>query len=142
MDHRATASKLGLNSALTATCFNAIVDNAYDASQIASMDQPVEVSGIVTSIALHAGNFVEDLLTQYAQARPWILLAEGGSNTYVSSAMPQKRNLACFHRTRRDASTSIALATAEGATHNITPHESDPKEVKTTALWSTAPSLC
>ncbi|HEY9096306.1 MAG TPA: argininosuccinate lyase [Hydrogenophaga sp.] len=111
--------------------FNVIVDNAYDASQIASMDQPVEVSGIVTSIALHAGNFVEDLLTQYAQARPWILLAEGGSNTYVSSAMPQKRNPGLLNRTRRDASTSIALATGVVLrTHNITPGMSDPKEVK------------
>jgi argininosuccinate lyase len=111
--------------------FAATVDNAYDASQISSMDQPVEASAIVTSIALHAGNFVEDLMTQYAQARPWILLAEGGSNTYVSSAMPQKRNPGLLNRTRRDASTSIALAAgAVLRTHNITPGMSDPKEVK------------
>src|SRR3546814_2965905 len=38
--------------------FTALVDNAYDASQISSMDQPVEVASIVTSIALHTGNFV------------------------------------------------------------------------------------
>ncbi len=54
--------------------FEALVDNAYDASQISSMDQPVEVASIVTSIALRAGNFVEDVMTQYAQPRPWILL--------------------------------------------------------------------
>ena len=111
--------------------FARTVDNAYDASQISSMDQPVEVSGIVTSIALHTGNFVEDMLTQYAQARPWILLAEGGNNTYVSSAMPQKRNPGLLNRTRRDASTTIALATGVVLrTHNITPGMSDPKEVK------------
>ena len=72
--------------------FAGVVDNAYDASQIASMDQPVEIGSIVTAIALHSGNFVEDVMTQYAQTRPWILLQEGGGNTYVSSAMPQKRN--------------------------------------------------
>ena len=44
--------------------FAAIVDNAYDAAQISSVDEPVEAGAIVTSIALHAGNFVEDLMTQ------------------------------------------------------------------------------
>ncbi len=111
--------------------FAATVDNAYDASQISSMDQPVEVAGIVTGIALHAGNFVEDIMTQYAQARPWMLLAEGGVNTYVSSAMPQKRNPGLLNRTRSDASTAIALANGVVLqAHNITPGMSDPKDVK------------
>jgi argininosuccinate lyase len=68
------------------------VDNAYDAGPDRSAELPVEVGALVTSIALHAGAFIEDVMTQYAQPRPWILLAEGGGNTYVSSAMPQKRN--------------------------------------------------
>lgn len=111
--------------------FATIVDNAYDASQIASMDQPVEVGAVVTSIALHVGNFIEDLMTQYAQARPWILLQEGADTTYVSSAMPQKRNPGILNNTRRDASTSISLAMgAVIRMHNITPGMPDPKEVK------------
>ena len=111
--------------------FAALVDNAYDASQISSMDQPVEVGAIVTSIALHSGHFVEDILTQYAQARPWILLAEGGSNTYVSSAMPQKRNPGLLNSTRRDASTAISLAMGVVIqSHNITPGMVDPKEIR------------
>ena len=111
--------------------FAAIVDNAYDAAQIASMDQPVEVGAVVTSVALHVGNFIEDMMTQYAQPRPWILLTEGGSNTYVSSAMPQKRNPGILNNTRRDASTVIALAMGSILrTHNITPGMPDPKEVK------------
>ena len=61
--------------------FAAIVDNAYDASQISSMDEPVEAGAVVTGIALHIANFVQDLMTQYAQSRPWILLQEGGDNT-------------------------------------------------------------
>jgi argininosuccinate lyase len=111
--------------------FAAIVDNAYDASQISSVDEPVEASAIVTSVALHTGSFVQDVMTQYAQSRPWILLQEGGSNTYVSSAMPQKRNPGLLNRTRSDASTAISLA--QGVVfqaHNITPGMSDPKEVK------------
>jgi argininosuccinate lyase len=111
--------------------FATIVDNAYDAAQISSMEEPVEVAAIVTSIALHAGQFVEDLLTQYAQPRPWILLAEGDGNTYVSSAMPQKRNPGLLNSTRRDASTAVSLAMGVVIqAHNITPGMSDPKEVK------------
>jgi len=111
--------------------FTALVDNAYDASQISSMDQPVEAASIVTSIALHAGNFVEDVMTQYAQSRPWILLQEGGGNTYVSSAMPQKRNPGLLNDTRSDASTAVTLAMGPVLqTHNITPGMSDPKSVK------------
>lgn len=111
--------------------FAATADNAYDAGQIASMEHPVEVGGLVTSVALHAGHFVEDVLTQYAQPRPWILLQEGGANTYVSSAMPQKRNPGLLNNTRRDASAALALA--HGVVlqaHNITPGMADPKEVR------------
>lgn len=111
--------------------FSAIVDNAYDASQISSAEEPVEVGAVVTSIALHAGHFIEDLLTQYAQSRPWILLAEGGANTYVSSAMPQKRNPGLLNSTRSDASTAITLAIGTVIqAHNITPGMPDPKEVR------------
>ncbi|MGP1613660.1 MAG: lyase family protein, partial [Pollutimonas bauzanensis] len=112
--------------------FSGIVDNAYDASQIASMEHPVEVGAVVTSIALHTGHFVEDLLTQYAQPRPWILLEEGGENTYVSSAMPQKRNPGLLNDTRSSASTALTLAFGPAIqAHNITPGMSDPKSSKT-----------
>lgn len=111
--------------------FAAIVDNAYDASQISSMEHPVEAGAIVTSIALHAGNFIEDVMTQYDQARPWMLLTEGGSDTYVSSAMPQKRNPGLLNSTRREASTAFSLAMGVAIqVHNITPGMSDAKEVR------------
>jgi argininosuccinate lyase len=111
--------------------FSRIVENAYDASQISSMDEPVEVGAIVISISLRAGHFVEDLMGQYAHSRPWILLAEGGGNTYVSSAMPQKRNPGLLNSARRDASTAITLAMGPMIrAHNITPGMPDPKEVR------------
>jgi argininosuccinate lyase len=110
--------------------FGGLVDNAYDASQISSMDEPVEVASIVTSVALHTGNFIEDIMTQYAESRPWILLQEGGGNTYVSSAMPQKRNPGLLNSARSDASTAITLAMGPVIqAHNITPGMSDPKDV-------------
>lgn len=117
--------------------FAALVDNAYDASQIAAADLPVEVGGIVTGIALHVGGFIEDVMTQYAQARPWILLREGGGttgggNTYVSSAMPQKRNPGLLNGTREDASTALSLAMGPVfRAHNIPPGMPDAKDAKT-----------
>ncbi|RYE72095.1 MAG: argininosuccinate lyase, partial [Hyphomicrobiales bacterium] len=111
--------------------FAGIVDNAYDAGQISSTEQPVEVASIVTSIALHAGAFIEDVMTQYAQPRPWILLQEGGGNTYVSSAMPQKRNPGLLNDTRQSASTAVTLAMGPVIqAHNITPGMGDAKDVR------------
>ena len=112
--------------------FAAIADNAYDAGQISSTEHPVEVGAVVTGIALHVGHFIEDVMTQYAQPRPWILLQEGGGNTYVSSAMPQKRNPGLMNDTRREASTAIALAMGPVIrAHNITPGMGDSKDAKT-----------
>lgn len=116
--------------------FAGLVENAYDASQIAAADLPVEVGGIVTGIALHVGGFIEDVMTQYAQARPWILLREGGGttgggNTYVSSAMPQKRNPGLLNGTREDASTALSLAMGPVfRAHNIPPGMPDAKGAK------------
>ena len=109
--------------------FSAIVDNAYDAAQISPVDAPVEVGGIVASIALHTGSFVEDVLTQYAQPRPWILLQEGGGNTYVSSAMPQKRNPGLLNSTRQAASTAMTLSMGPMIrAHNLPPGMYDAKD--------------
>ena len=109
--------------------FAAIVDNAYDAAQISSSEYPVEVAGIVTSIGLHVGHFIQDVLAQYGQTRPWILLQVRGMNTRVSSAMPQKQNPILLTETRRDVSSALALAMGPVMrAHNITPGMQDPKE--------------
>ena len=111
--------------------YAATVDNAYDAAQISAVDLPVEVGAIVTAISLHAGAYIEDVMTQYAQARPWILLQEGGGNTYVSSAMPQKRNPGLLNSTRRDASQAINLGSGTALmAHNLPPGMQDGKEVR------------
>jgi len=109
--------------------FSATVDNAYDAAQIAAVDQPVEAGAIVMAVALHTGSFIEDVMTQYAQTRPWILLKEGGGNTYVSSAMPQKRNPGLLNSTRRDASYALTLGMGAAVqAHNLPPGMQDPKD--------------
>ncbi|MFC0407458.1 lyase family protein [Roseomonas elaeocarpi] len=120
--------------------FAATVDNAYDAAQISAAEMPVEMGAVATSIALHAGAFVEDVMTQYAQARPWILLREGDGNTYVSSAMPQKRNPGLLNDTRAQASMVVTLGMGRAiSAHNIPPGMSDPKSVRdNTAVLSGA----
>ena len=100
--------------------FDAISYNAFDANQIYSFEYGVEAGYLVTSLALRIGNFIEDVMQQYAQPRPWIILQEGGANTFVSSAMPQKRNPGILNKTRAAAST--LLGSAVGAvfrSHNI-----------------------
>lgn len=122
LDRRRMADYLG---------FATLVDNAYDASQIAAVDLPVEAGGIVTGVALHVGSFIEDVMTQYAQPQPWILLREGGGNTYVSSAMPQKRNPGLLNGTREDASTALSLAMGPiFKAHNTPPGMPDAKSAK------------
>ena len=110
--------------------FPATEENAYDAAQIAAAEMPVEIGAIATGIALHAGAFVEDIMTQYAQPRPWILLREGDGNTYVSSAMPQKRNPGLLNDTRAQASRVVTLGIGRAIQgHNIPPGMSDAKSV-------------
>jgi argininosuccinate lyase len=110
--------------------FPGTIDNAYDAAQIAAAELPVEIGAISTCIALHAGAFIEDIMTQYAQPRPWILLREGGGNTYVSSAMPQKRNPGLLNDTRSQASRVVSMGIGRAIqAHNIPPGMNDAKSI-------------
>lgn len=100
--------------------FDSIAYNTYDAGQVFPQEAPLEMGGIASSIAIHIGGFIEEIMQQYAQPRPWILLREGNGNTYVSSAMPQKRNPGILNRARTDCSTLLGMA-VEGTfrAHNI-----------------------
>lgn len=100
--------------------FDEIAYNTYDAGQVFPQEAPVEMGAVASSIAIHMGSFIEEIMQQYAQPRPWILLREGDGNTYVSSAMPQKRNPGILNKARTDCST--LLGTAVGGVfraHNI-----------------------
>lgn len=116
------------------------VMNAYDAAQISSMEHPVEIGAVLIGISLHVGHLIEDIMTQYAQANPWILLETGNGNTYASSAMPQKKNPGLLNDTRADASSLIAMGLAPLIrAHNITPGMSDPKSSReNSVMMSTA----
>lgn len=108
--------------------FDRPVENAYDAAQFKSTDEATELAAVLTAIALHVCTFIQDVSVQYAQPRPWILLQKGGENTYVSSAMPQKRNPGLMIYTRIAASKLLGEAnTIVMLAHNIVPGMTDPK---------------
>ena len=90
--------------------FDEIAYNTYDAGQVFPQEAPVEMGAVASSIAIHMGSFIEEIMQQYAQPRPWILLREGDGNTYVSSAMPQKRNPGILNKARTDCSTLLGTA--------------------------------
>ena len=106
--------------------FDGLAYNTYDAVQVYATEEGVEAGYVASSIALHVADFVEDIMQQYAQPRPWILLKEGGGNTYASSAMPQKRNPGILNRARTDAGTLLGMAVgANFRAHNIPPGMAD-----------------
>lgn len=90
--------------------FPRLAYNAYDATQIYNQEYALDAASIVTHLAIRINSFIEDVFQQYAQPRPWMVLQEGGANTYVSSAMPQKRNPGILMNTRHLASSILGEA--------------------------------
>ncbi len=100
--------------------FDEIAYNTYDAGQVYPQEAPIEIGGMTSAIAIHLTSIIEEIMQQYAQPRPWILLEEGNGNTYVSSAMPQKRNPGILNNCRAQCGTILGLATgAAFRAHNI-----------------------
>lgn len=119
--------------------FDEIFYNCYDATQVYTLEYSAEAAAVCNTIALHVSNFIADVMQQYAQPRPWILLQEGGKNTYVSSAMPQKRNPGILNSTRTKASSIIGDSTsAVVRAHNVPPGMADARGTDLTLLvWET-----
>jgi argininosuccinate lyase len=117
--------------------FDGLVVNSYDSGQVISFDVPLEAAGIMSSIAIRIGAMLQDIHTQYHQSSPWLLLDD--SQTYTSSAMPQKLNPGVVMTARAKASdvvasTQLMLMRA----HNITPGMTDYKaafEPAKTFVW-------
>jgi argininosuccinate lyase len=83
--------------------FDGLVENAYDANHLAPVDSALEVAGALAIAAVQMGQFAQDLHAEYADPRPWLVLAEG-ELTGVSSIMPQKRNPAALEQLRAQSS--------------------------------------
>ena len=118
LDRRGMAAYLG---------FEGPIDNAYDAGQIAGTDVAVEAALMLVSPLMHIVQFIQDVMVQYAQPRPWILV----SATYASSAMPQKRNPGSLIDVRRDANGVLgALQSILWRAHDLTPGMYDAKDIE------------
>ena len=108
LDRRRLAELLG---------FDGVVENAYDANHVSSVDSKTEVASTLAISALSIGQLAEDVQIQYHDPAPWLVLDR--SLTGVSSIMPQKRNPTILARLRRLASTVIGDAqTVFLAAHN------------------------
>jgi argininosuccinate lyase len=120
--------------------FDGLVVNSYDAGQVITYDVPIEAANIVGSIAIRVGAMLEDVHTQYHQSRPWILL--DNSQTYTSSAMPQKQNPGIIQGARIKATDVVALAHwATLRAHNVTPGMTDYKQSPPRTFVSTVEML-
>lgn len=106
--------------------FDGLIENAYDAGQIAATDVAVDAAVGLISPLLHVGQFLQDIMVQYAQPRPWILV----TSVYASSAMPQKRNPGALIDVRRDANAVLgALQSVLWRAHDLTPGMYDAKDI-------------
>lgn len=133
LDREAMAQYLG---------FKALAYNCYDATQVYTLEYAADLASLTNSLAIHIGNFIADVMQQYAQPRPWIILQEGQGNTYVSSAMPQKRNPGLLNATRTKASTLLGEGyAAVMRAHNVPPGMADARGLDLVDLLTTAQSV-
>lgn len=106
--------------------FESVLENAYDAVQIATQDAFLSVHRMMEAPMLHIGHFVQNVMTQYAQPHPWMLVA----STYASSAMPQKRNPGPLIDLRRDATQVLSESLSQLLRmHNLMPGMYDAKDL-------------
>jgi len=89
--------------------FDGVVENSLDANQISPIDTGAELAGVAAAGALTINTMLADITAQYAQTKPWLMLAEGDL-TGISSIMPQKRNPTGMVGLRTQASKVIGEA--------------------------------
>ena len=91
--------------------FDGVVENSLDANHVAPCDLSVEVAAIAASGALTGDALINDILSQYRQSSPWIVVREGAL-TGSSTIMPQKRNPIVLVAARHQASNVLGQAQA------------------------------
>ena len=107
--------------------FDGVVENSLDANQLSPIDGGAEMASLAAAGALTLGTLVADITQQYAQTRPWFVMAEGDL-TGTSSIMPQKRNPSGLVFLRAQASTVLGHAqTFLIVAHNVPAGMSDYK---------------
>jgi len=109
--------------------FNGIVENSFDAAQIAVVDTGIECAHIAALIALSLNMFTQDVHAQFHHVRPWIQLTDPDLLS-ASTLMPQKRNPVVLNRARLLGSEVVgASVTAAFAAHNVSSGLTDYKRM-------------
>jgi argininosuccinate lyase len=99
--------------------FDGVIENAYDANHIASVDSCLELAAAMAGCAVQVSQFAQDIHAACASARPWISL-DGESLVGRSSLMPQKRNPAALEQLR--AQSALLLSESQAPyylAHNV-----------------------
>jgi len=99
--------------------FPTVVENSYDATGHGTVDTKAEVAAALAISALSLGRFAQDLVIQYGDPSPGMLLTE--KMTGHSSIMPQKRNPGIIERLRYSASAVAGDAQAVWMVAHNTP---------------------
>ena len=71
--------------------FDGVVENAYDANHVSSVDSKTEVASTLAISALSIGQLMEDVHVQYHDPAPWLVLDRsltGGQQHHAAEAEP------------------------------------------------------
>lgn len=102
--------------------FDGLVENTYDAIVLSTGDSKAEITHAASLSALAVGRFAQDLLFQYDDPAPGLVLEEAA--TGHSSIMPQKRNPRLIEQLRVSASeVGGGAVTVMFYVHNTPLHE-------------------
>jgi argininosuccinate lyase len=89
--------------------FSAVIDNSFDAVQVALQDSGSEIVFSAATGSLLVSMLTADLLTQYGNPYPWFQLVDGDQSGR-SSIMPQKRNPSAIEELHEAAGLTTGLS--------------------------------
>ncbi len=125
-----STSKFPLDRHYLATllAFDGVIENAYGANHVASVDAIQDTVSPLTILALHVGAVAQDMTAIQSSSHPWLSCAVPGY-VGVSSIMPQKRNPRILEYLREIASEVFAGNHMAGImAHNCTSGLTDARE--------------
>jgi argininosuccinate lyase len=99
--------------------FPSLIENSYDATGLGTVDSKAEVASVLAISALTLGRFAQDLVIQYSDPSPGLMLAD--KLTGHSSIMPQKRNPGVIERLRYTSSSVVGDAQSVWMVSHNTP---------------------
>ena len=69
-----TGRPLDLDTMAKHICYERPSRQAFASTSVAPVDFTLEIASVAASIGIYAGSLINDIMLQYAQPRPWIIL--------------------------------------------------------------------